>query len=374
MNNKLELAKELYMDSRQPVLFFDGNADLLWKNASASFLVETSNIHQLNQICITSNLSVVMEKLSAGEGCQVPGNPIVGLGGVMLTPCFSNDKLDFIIALVTAFSKDSEKSDMQEIISTVVGQYSEQIFAIHNMLGPLKNRLEQYECYNDCNYLKSISQSCYKTMRFTSNISSYFRYMDPQVKMDLQVLDINSCITEICYFIDRFVLRSGIEFEYEPCEETIISKIDLKKLSIAILNLIANACLYTAPGNKITVKLAKIQNDFVITVSDKGIGMSADVQHHAFDPFYSYDPNDTPASGVGLGLTLVKQVAELHGGTCMLTSELEVGTTVAIRIPIAEGEAETAVEAPDNDLFFSKFSPPNLYLVDICDISMIDSL
>ena len=102
--------------------------------------------------------------------------------------------------------------------------------------------------------------------------------------------------------------------------------------------------------------------------------MTPEVQSHVFEPFYSYDENGSPACGVGLGLPIVKQVAEMHGGSCGLTSEFNLGTTVAIRIPITDAESEPLVESVCDGYILRKFSPLFLYLADVCEINTIDTL
>ena len=74
---------------------------------------------------------------------------------------------------------------------------------------------------------------------------------------------------------------------------------------------------------------------------------------------------------MGLCLPIVKRVTDMHNGTCVLTSELNVGTTVAMQFPIVDGEISGAVESvvsgPD-----SRFSPLFLYLSDVCDINTLE--
>ena len=140
---------------------------------------------------------------------------------------------------------------------------------------------------------------------------------------------------------------------------------------MAVFNLIANSCLYTRPGNEITVSLTKNLNNFIITVVDKGEGIAPEIQPRVFEPFYSYDRNGSPGCGMGLGLPIVKRVADIHNGTCVLTSEWNVGTTVAMQFPIMEGDiggtVESVITGPD-----SRFSPLFLYLSDVCDINTLE--
>lgn len=374
MNNKIDLAKGLYTDSSFPVLFFDRAIErILWYNPTACALVEDQHLINLSQICIMPKTEIILDRLSSGKGCQITGNPLVGIGSIMLTPVFSKAEIDFII--VTVIVSDAvDSSKLQDVISAVSAQYREPMFAIQNMLGPLRKKLEQYECFEDYLLLKEISNNCYKTMRSTLNIANYFRYMDINVEMKMQPVHINQYVADLCVGASQIIRRTDISFEYEICEDTIISRIDSEKLSVAILNLIANACLYSNPDNVVTIKLMKVQNDFMITVSDKGIGIATHLQQKIFEPFFSYDVDGSPACGVGLGLPIVKRVSELHGGTCVLTSEADKGTTVAIRLPVFDELAGKVIESPSANYILSKFSLLFLYLADICHINTVDIL
>lgn len=374
MNKKFELAQELYMDSRQPVLFFDKETNIVWYNSSSAAILNGYCTQDLSQVCLTSSIEAVVEKLSQGTGCHLTGNPLLGIEGIMLTPCMYGGEMEFIIGLITMRSEESSDTDLQKIVSIILAQFREPMFAIHNMLSPLKRKLEQLECYEEYGLLREISSNCYKTLRITANLSNFFRYIDQNVPMKWEVLDIDHFLTDLCLSIRQLVRRTNIRFTYQHCDESIISRIDSNKLAIAILNLVANSCLYTRPDNEIQVKLLKVQNDFIITVSDQGAGMLPEVQSHVFEPFYSYDENGSPACGVGLGLPIVKQVAELHGGSCVLTSEFNQGTTVAIRIPIVDVQSQPIVESVCEGYILRKFSPLFLYLADVCEINTIDTL
>lgn len=373
MDNKFNLTKALYEDSSSQVMCFDHDAKLIWYNHAASTLVDKNSIQSLYQLSITADLKDEINRLNQNTICHIVGNPYFKIGGITLVPFWNNDKnqLYFILALIAPLLPPERESGYQNIISLVGAQYRESMFAIQNMLLPIKNKLERYECYDEYQLLKQISNQCYKTMRATTNFTNYMQYCSVDVPIHLETIHINQFMKDLCERIGRFVRRTDIAFAYRICTETIVSKIDTDKLSVAVFNLIANSCLYTRPGNEITVSLTRNANNFIITVVDKGEGIAPEIQPYVFDPFYSYDRNGSPACGMGLGLAIVKRVTDMHNGTCALTSETDVGTTVAMQFPITDGEISGAVESfvtgPD-----SRFSPLFLYLSDVCDINTLE--
>jgi CheY-like chemotaxis protein len=114
---------------------------------------------------------------------------------------------------------------------------------------------------------------------------------------------------------------------------------DPARLRQIATNLITNAHLYTPPRGKIAVHLDAEEHTIILRVSDTGRGMTAEEQEHIFDRFYrGADGRTVP--GTGLGLSVVKSLVDLHGGTITVASEPEKGSVFTVRIPrqpLAEG-------------------------------------
>ncbi len=111
---------------------------------------------------------------------------------------------------------------------------------------------------------------------------------------------------------------------------------DPLRLLQVLTNLLSNAIKFTPPGGAIDVKATADGNQAVIVVRDSGIGMSPEVVPHVFDIFYQGRPTgDGASSGLGLGLTLVKRLVEMHGGTVDAASlGLGKGSSFCIRLPL----------------------------------------
>lgn len=113
--------------------------------------------------------------------------------------------------------------------------------------------------------------------------------------------------------------------------------IDPEKMQLALSNLLSNAFKYSPQGGEVSLSArVVVQEDreyAVMEVSDRGIGMSADQLARAFERFYRADTTGN-IPGTGLGLSLVKEVAELHNGRVELESEPGVGTKARLYIPM----------------------------------------
>lgn len=101
------------------------------------------------------------------------------------------------------------------------------------------------------------------------------------------------------------------------------------------INLIHNAIKFTPAQGEIVVTLSKDDKEIVCRISDTGIGISEEDRMHIFERFYKADKaRDRALGGSGLGLSLVKKIVELHGGTVAADSQIGKGSTFTVTLPL----------------------------------------
>ena len=122
-----------------------------------------------------------------------------------------------------------------------------------------------------------------------------------------------------------------------------------------IYNLVKNAIIYSKDeGGVVTIKTAPYSKFLAVSVSDTGIGMSKKDIRHIFEPFYRVNPDSTHVPGTGLGLSLVFEIMKLHKGIITVQSELGVGTTFTLQLPLQESTRENDfLLRADNSISFS---------------------
>jgi two-component system sensor histidine kinase SenX3 len=114
---------------------------------------------------------------------------------------------------------------------------------------------------------------------------------------------------------------------------------DHEMLTMAVKNLIENAILYSEPGSSVGIGLRAIEGVAEIAVTDHGVGIAPEDQERIFERFYRVDPSRSrETGGTGLGLAIVKHVASNHRGEIKLFSQLGLGSTFTLRLPLADAQ------------------------------------
>lgn len=132
--------------------------------------------------------------------------------------------------------------------------------------------------------------------------------------------------------------KIALDIVIEPGVDEFVA--DGRRVTQMLYNLLSNAIGFSEAGGKITLSCARENSMIAFTVEDQGVGIPADYQQAVFDRFESRS-HGSGHRGAGLGLSIVKSLAELHGGTVTLDSEPGRGTRVKVRLPLTQPAAET---------------------------------
>src|SRR5262245_5050640 len=126
--------------------------------------------------------------------------------------------------------------------------------------------------------------------------------------------------------------RITLSFESQPVP-LILG--DVQWLKQALINLLDNALHYTPSGGAVTVRLQVVGERVAVAVEDTGHGIEPEHLPHLFERFYRTDwARAKDAGGTGLGLPIVKEIAEAHGGTVSVTSQVDKGSVFTLHLPI----------------------------------------
>ena len=157
-----------------------------------------------------------------------------------------------------------------------------------------------------------------------------------KVRLELQRLDVATVINATLDSIRPTAQAKGIELSAE-LDATGSVRGDPNRLQQVLWNLLTNAVKFTPKDGRIDVKLARVNSHLEITVTDTGDGIAPEFLPHVFDRFRQADNSSARRyGGLGLGLSIVKQLVELHGGSISANSAGRGhGATFRISLPIA---------------------------------------
>ncbi len=160
------------------------------------------------------------------------------------------------------------------------------------------------------------------------DISRFERGVTP-LKFENVVLQDTVC--DLVQIQEPEAVRKGVQIACHLPEAPVTVRADADRLAQVITNLISNAINYTPSGGRIDVRLSQTADSRVLVeVVDTGIGIAADHLPHIFQPFYRVV---SQIEGSGLGLSITKEIVELHGGEIEVVSQIGVGSTFRFWLP-----------------------------------------
>lgn len=151
----------------------------------------------------------------------------------------------------------------------------------------------------------------------------------------MERINVEQIITQVCSSLKGKMDKFGIQLDTELTEAFI--EADRESMVIILVNLLDNAIKYNKAQGGIRIKSYAVRSSVFIEISDTGIGMPAEAEFKIFEPFYTVDKNRSRQSGgAGLGLSLVKKLAERQGGTVALIKTGPEGSTFRLCFPASE--------------------------------------
>jgi PAS domain S-box-containing protein len=170
-------------------------------------------------------------------------------------------------------------------------------------------------------------------------------------KLDLRrdEIDLGDVIRNAVEAAQPLVDESQHQLSVQMPEKRILLYADANRLTQVLVNLLNNAAKYTPRQGRIEVSAEGTATEAVVTVSDSGIGIPADKLEQVFDMFAQInDSSEYGHTGLGIGLTLVKRLVEMHGGSVEASSAgHNLGTTFQIRLPVMPEAPTTKNGEPD---------------------------
>ena len=176
-----------------------------------------------------------------------------------------------------------------------------------------------------------------RLIRLLQQILEFRKAETGNLKLRVSLGDIAAFVKNAAESFQPLVKKRKIHFSFLCDPESMIGYFDMDKLDKILYNLLSNAAKYNKEDGFIQVSLSydETDKDFVLLkIKDNGKGISKEKQKNLFKRFYEGDYRKFNTIGTGIGLSLTKDLVELHGGTISVESEVDHGTEFMVRIPI----------------------------------------
>ncbi len=166
-----------------------------------------------------------------------------------------------------------------------------------------------------------------------------------KLEIELNPIDLAPLLSQCLNLVRTRAEKQGLRLVETFAPSLPVLWADARAIRQIMINLLSNAVKFTPSGGTITVHLAMADPEWAeISIADTGIGIPDDQLDRVMKPFEQLDNSYTRSGGgTGLGLALVKALAELHGGSVALISKVDQGTTVIVRLPRYGARHTTAV-------------------------------
>ncbi|MBO4897077.1 MAG: HAMP domain-containing histidine kinase [Clostridia bacterium] len=234
---------------------------------------------------------------------------------------------------------------LDEMLSGIEGAFQrEKQFtsdASHELRTPIAVILSECEYMTDCadtvdelkDSAESVKEEAQKMSRLVSELLSIARMDKDSLKLNFEETDISELVSFVCDEQEE-INTDEIKLIRE-IKPGILAEADKFLLARLFINLISNAYKYNKENGEIKVSLSENDGDVIFAVSDTGIGIAEENLPKIWERLYQVDParSDNENGGMGLGLSMVKWIAEKHSGKAEVQSELGKGTTFTFTFP-----------------------------------------
>jgi signal transduction histidine kinase len=201
------------------------------------------------------------------------------------------------------------------------------------MLGPTQEALSSPERALSGDDLETVYRNQLRLLKLVNTLLDFSRLESGQVRAQFEPIDLSRYTAELASMFDSAVERAGLTLEIEcpPLPEPVY--VDREMWAKIVLNLLSNALKFTFEGG-VTVRMAAEPDGARLTVADSGIGIPEDELPRLFERFHRVaGARSRSHEGSGIGLALVAELAELHGGAASVTSRRGEGSAFSVIVP-----------------------------------------
>lgn len=215
-----------------------------------------------------------------------------------------------------------------DFVSNISHEFKTPVVSIRGFAKLLKN--EELSSAQREEYLDIIIQESERLAQLSSNVLLQSQLDNTEKLTEKEAYPLDEQLRQAVLLLDPQLSKKDIDVEVELPAVSVTANGEM--LQQIWLNLLQNAIKFTQAGGDIRVALTEGEKEVSVEIADNGIGMDEESQKRIFDKFYQGDASHN-GEGNGLGLSLVKRIVDLHGGTIEVSSAMGEGSSFTVSFP-----------------------------------------
>ncbi len=329
---------ELYDGSQKPIgiASVGSYGSLYYMDNDVDFLNEINKIIAILGIVMTI-ITIMIAILIANKisrPIEIVSNMAneMGKGGYKQKLEYESNisEIDKLISSINELAyKLDEQENLRKRLTTDVA---------HELRTPLTNIQTHIEAMIDGIWepsnerLNSVNEEVIRLTHLVNELKNLAKFDSEKSKLELSEVDVAGIIKNTIYNNQASALEKNINITSDI--EDITTYLDKEKITQVVLNILSNAIRYTNEYGNINIRAYRDNNDIKIHIKDDGIGIPNDKMNYIFERFYRIDESRSKdTGGIGVGLTIVKSIVDLHGGSIDVNSVEGKGSEFVVVIP-----------------------------------------
>ena len=229
---------------------------------------------------------------------------------------------------------------------------------LRNPLAPIRNGVQLIRMAGDDRSIieqanTMMDRQLTQMVRLIDDLLDVSRITSNKLELRRERVDLASIIQQAVEATQPLINTSRHELTTSLPAKAIYLDADTVRLTQVFGNLLTNACKYTEPGGKIALTVVREERDIAISIRDTGVGIPTEKLQHVFEMFAQIHQSiERSQGGLGIGLTLVRRLVEMHGGSVSAFSEgIDRGSEFIVRLPmIADEMRNTSLQSNSKEM------------------------
>ncbi|WCN36260.1 sensor histidine kinase [Aneurinibacillus uraniidurans] len=247
-------------------------------------------------------------------------------------PTKRKDEIGVLSASFNQMAKELGKLDRmrRDFVANVSHEIGSPLTSISGFTKALKHKQISEE--SRIHYLTIIEEESERLSRLSQNLLQLSHLQQDSQPLNINTYRLDEQLRKVVIALEPQWSEKEIEMDLQL--ESLLVQADEDKLSQVWVNLLSNSIKFTPVHGKILIKTMMKNNQNTVSITDNGIGIPEEEQEDIFKPFHKVDKaRNSSVKGNGLGLSIVKQIVDMHQGDIQVSGKLGMGTTFEVKLP-----------------------------------------